>query len=143
MQTSFSEQHAGLISIGKAIIAHARENSAASLAALAQARLTLSQAVQTHVQAEQALIRSDGGNPRDEASVAVVRKYHDELLAWRRLLIDCNAKWPLKAIGEDAEGFIRDYMPIYRALEERVRWEEEVFYPCILSAAHLGRAAAH
>jgi hypothetical protein len=141
MHITFSEQHQNLIQIGRGIIDHAKENTPASIAALAQARVALSRAVQKHVKAELAMVDRNSAAAADPRLAATMSKYHDELLAWQSLLMTCNGKWPLKAINENPRGFIRDYRPIQQALEERVRWEEEFFYPYVLSTGHLAQSS--
>jgi hypothetical protein len=70
---------------------------------------------------------------------ALISKYHDELLVWRQQLTSCNKSWPPKRISEDAQGFLAEFQPIRDALDERVCWEEQVFYPRVLGSADLVR----
>ena len=140
-QVSFSEQHHELVQIAASIMQRAKENTPASIVALTQLRLALSRSLRKHVTAEVSLVRRAGKTHGDAPASDILRKYHDELLAWQGLLIKCNVKWSPKAISAHPQGFIDEYQPIYRALKERVRWEEEVFYPYILSVAHLDHRA--
>lgn len=141
MHETFADQHVNLIEIGRDIVRAAAENTPASIAELGRLRLALSRAVQNHVSAEFALLPQSSDFPRRADRQGILSKYHDDLLAWRHLLMGCNAQWPLAAVASDPEGFLRDYQPILQALEQRVKWEEEEFYPTLLSREHLRRVA--
>lgn len=141
MHETFAEQHVNLIEIGRDIVRAAVENTAASIAEIGRLRLALSHAVQSHVSAEFALLPQSSDCSRGEDRQPILSKYHDDLLAWRHLLMACNVQWPLAAVASNPKGFLHDYQPILQALEQRVQWEEEEFYPAILSLAHLRRVA--
>ena len=140
MHETFAEQHINLIEIGRDIV-RAEENTPASIAEIGRLRLALSRAVQSHVSAEFALLPQSGDSPRGADSQGILSKYHDDLLAWRHLLMACNAHWPLAAVASNPKGFLLAYQPILQALEQRVKWEEEEFYPAMLSLEHLRRVA--
>ncbi len=141
MSETFNQQHVMLIEIGRDIVRAAAKKTAASIAEVARLRLALSRAVQSHVTAELALLPQTSDSLHGADTQAILSKYHGDLLAWSKLLIACNAQWPLAAIASDPEGFLRAYRPILQALEQRVQWEEDEFYPAILSLEHLQHAA--
>ncbi|GGB57952.1 hypothetical protein GCM10010833_10920 [Blastomonas aquatica] len=97
-------------------------------------RWTLSRTVANHCSAEVELLRDHlQRNPQigiDRADM--VRRYHDELLAWRSALMECNADWPPKRVTQEPSGFLDVFRPLADALYQRIRWEEHEFYPKVL-----------
>lgn len=97
-------------------------------------RLTLSRTVASHCSAEVDLLRDHlQRNPQigiDKAEL--VRRYHDELLAWRGALMECNADWPARRVTQEPSRFLDAFRPLADALYERIRWEEQEFYPKVL-----------
>lgn len=125
--------HQRMISLAEAILEAARDTKADAERRLTRARLDLSRAVSDHVRVEVAFLGSSGGAERlDQTTLS---RYHDELLAWRQALMDCNAAWPIARIQADRAGFARAFRPLLHALKERVRWEEEQLYPRLRAAA--------
>jgi hypothetical protein len=140
----FSAQHEEMASVARAILAHVVRLAAGDpepandpLPAL---RLTLSRTVGHHCSAEIDVLNAHlKSHPQVAAERAdLVRRYHDELLAWRGSLMECNPNWPARRVIENPAAFLSAFRPIAEALYERVRWEEQEFYPKVL-----GRAVAH
>ena len=141
MSVTFAQQHHGLVKIAREIVDSVLRITAASIQDFTSLRLELARAIQKHVHDEIALIRQLDRSDRGSDQKALISKYHDDLLAWRMLLAECNAKWPTASVMADPKGFLSDFQPIQRALAQRVKWEEEIFYPQVLSRELLGRAA--
>ena len=142
MSITFAQQHCELVEIAQDIVNAVRANTAASLQDFTRSRLRLARAVQKHVGPEIALIQQLDRSVKGSDQQALLSKYHDDLRAWRMLLTECNAKWPTASVTANPSAFLSDFQPIQRALEQRVKWEEDVFYPNVLSREHLGCAAA-
>lgn len=138
---TFTNQHRKMVEIADEIVAAARDGRADRLRSLSALRLELSKEVRDHVDEETALIRAKRGGeaPVRADQNALISKYHDDLLVWRQQLTSCNTSWSPKRISEDAQGFLAEFQPIRDALDERVRWEEQVFYPRVLGSADLVR----
>lgn len=146
----FSAQHQEMTDVAQAIVAHA-----AMLAAdsgdegqvrpdrhdpLPEMRLALSRQIGGHCAAEIDLLKDHLNRyPQIAADCAdLVRRYHDELLAWRGMLMECNASWPARQVKDNPRGFLAVFRPIVEALVERIRWEEQEFYPRVF-----GRVVAY
>jgi hypothetical protein len=144
----FCAQHSQMAETAQAIIdtlmASVSERDATGHDALPALRLELSRCVANHCSAEIALLRDHLKQHPDIAVThsPLVRRYHDELLAWRGALMECNANWPAKRIAKDPAAFLAVFRPLVDALHERVRWEEQVFYPQVLGRKVEGRLAA-
>lgn len=134
---TYSDKHRELVEIGRSILDAAQEGSADSLRQVSRLRLTLSRMVSEHVADELRLVRRVHPDADKGPHAAVMKTYHAGILEWNQRLVECTVKWPSREISADPEGFIADYMPIYQSLEARVQWEEEIFYPTVLSKAHL------
>ncbi|AUW58064.1 hypothetical protein C1T17_08035 [Sphingobium sp. SCG-1] len=134
---SNSQQHRELIEIGRSILDAAQEHSEGSLRQVARLRLTLSRAVSDHVADELRLIRRVRPCAESGPHAPLMKSYHEGIRDWRQRLVECTVKWPSREISANPDGFIADYMPIHQALETRMRWEEDIFYPAVLSKAHL------
>lgn len=132
MPAPFAAQHDTMVSLAEGIIAAARRGTPEAMRDLTQKRLALSKCVSDHCAAEIAEINRTGrqDNAVPDGDV-LMRRYHDELLVWRRSLMECNAQWPASRVAQDADEFVASFRPIARQLSERVRWEEEVFYPAV------------
>ncbi len=103
-------------------------------------RLALSRQVAQHCASEIDHLRARvKSHPEVAVShAALIKRYHDELLAWRGALMDCNAHWPAKRVSQSPAAFLNDFAPLAEALMARIRWEEEDFYPTVF-----GRARSH
>lgn len=129
----YIDQHQRMIELAETVMAAARQADADSGQSLTRARLNLARAVSEHVRQEIAMLTRSGAAHR--LGEPVMHRYNDELLVWRRALMDCNCSWPPHRITDDPDGFVRSFRPLLDALRARVRWEEEQLYP------KLGRAA--
>jgi hypothetical protein len=140
---TFAEQHDSMVELADAIITAARESDRGITEVLAL-RFRLSKEIRKHVDEETALIRSrrEGSGTVSAAQDTLISKYHDELLLWRQQLADCNVAWTPKRIAKDPSGFVAEFQPLRDALRQRVQWEEQVFYPRVLTTAELSRLAA-
>jgi len=135
MNVRFTDEHQEMASIASRVIALVKTGTPASSGELNKLRLSLSKVVNAHCKEEAALMTGyETRLPLD-----IVRRYHDELLQWRRELIACNSSWPPAQVWEDRKGFLDVFSPLARALDQRVRWEEEKFYPALKQV--LARAA--
>lgn len=135
---TFTAQHADMASVAQGIMAHVETLTAGQpydghdpLPAL---RLALSKGVANHCSAEIDVLRRQLERHPDIAisKAAMVRRYNDELLAWRGSLMECNANWPARRVTEDPAAFLDAFRPIVAALTARIRWEEQEFYPQVL-----------
>lgn len=104
---------------------------------LPRLRMALSRQVAGHCSAEIDLLND---RLRQQPQIAVehaylVRRYHDELLARRGSLMECNANWSTRRITDNPGGFLASFKPLADALIERVRWEEQEFYPKVFGRA--------
>ena len=131
MSSGFASQHDCMVDIADAILRTAKDRDAAAATRLTQLRLRLSREITDHCGAEVALINARRGET-SERQGALIRKYHDDLLKWRHDLIACNSDWPPRRVFDDPAGFSRDFGAIAARLRERVRWEEQEFYPAVL-----------
>ena len=134
----FADHHDQMVDLSAAIIDLAIVNSADALVELQQKRIDLSRKVSEHCASEiEALNKSGFDRQPTPQKTALVRRYHSELLAWRGALMQCNANWPTKRISQEPQGFLRVFKDITAQLRERVRWEEQEFYPAIFGTAVL------
>jgi hypothetical protein len=133
--TVFSDHHDQLVAQAEQIIATVQADCAQVLNDLPAQRMMLSRLVNTHCSAEIAVINArtsslDGCKTR----AALVRRFHDELLAWRGDLMDCNAHWSQSRVAQDPQGFLAVFRGLADRLRARVQWEEQTFYPAIMGA---------
>lgn len=129
---SYLDQHEDLIKTAQAIVEAVEENTPSSIRQVVRLRLMLSRSVLEHVAAETALVRRHAHGCDDERSVRLLKKFRDDVIAWHRRLVDCTMRWSSTAVMADPLGFLAEYRPLCRALEDRVCWEEDVFYPAFL-----------
>lgn len=140
----FYTQHAEMASVAQAILDHVTALAAGNVRdghdPLPALRLALSREVGDHCSGEIDVLRKRlKSNPQvavDKA--AMVSRFHDELLAWRRSLMQCNADWPAKIVNNDPSTFLDAFRSIAEALFTRIQWEEREFYPQVL-----GRTVTH
>lgn len=140
----FSAQHEEMARVTRAIVAHVCAltvgnggDGSKGHDPLPALRLALSRTVGSHCSAEIDVLNQ---HLRSHPQVAVdcaglVRRYHDQLLAWRASLMECNASWPARRVVESPAAFLEAFRPIAYALQERIRWEEQEFYPKVLGRA--------
>ncbi len=135
---TFGDQHQSMVKIADAILA-AVQSGGERLRRLPALRLQLAREVNDHVREETALIRQrrDDRSVGDAVEKALISRYHDELLDWRRQLGSCNVDWPPSRVAANPIGFRIAFQPLRDALWRRVRWEEDVFYPRVLARADL------
>lgn len=139
----FSEQHHALADVARSILTHvdamakgAGEEGvpAESLDPLPALRLAFSRTVATHCSSEIDYLRA---HTQAHPQVAIdradlIRRFHDELLAWRGALMELNAHWPAKRVTQQPADFLKVFAPLADDLFARLRWEEEEFYPKVL-----------
>jgi hypothetical protein len=130
MRNDFEHDHGEMIAIAEAILALLQRPDAEIVRELNRLRQALSASVATHCAEEAALLARRSFAGRD--AEAIVRRYYDELLAWRAALTACNSAWPVSHVVGARTAFAAAFRPIVAALRERVRWEEDVFYPAML-----------
>lgn len=134
----FCAQHNEMASVAQAILDHVTALDGAEVHdghdPLPALRLTLSREVADHCSLEIDVLRKRlKSHPQVAVDKAdIVRRYHDELLAWRGSLVQCNADWPAKSVNQNPSGFLEAFRPIADALFARIRWEEGEFYPKVL-----------
>lgn len=134
----FSAQHIELADIARDIVAHvsalANGTGAAARDPLPALRLAFSRAGGAHCSAEIDCLREHLQSHPDVAAerADMIRRFHDELLAWRGSLMDCNAHWPARRVVESPAAFLDVFTPLADALYARLRWEEQEFYPKVL-----------
>lgn len=134
----FSAEHDDMDRIAQAILAHVRLLVAGAGKggddALPAMRMALSRQVANHCAAEIAELRDHLHAHPDVAvqCAAMVRRYHDELLAWRGALMECNANWSTRRIEQEPAAFLQVFSALSDALQQRIRWEEQEFYPKVL-----------
>lgn len=132
---TFAHQHGELLAHADAILSAAADGSEAALQDLPALRLAFARLVNSHCSVEIRMVNArtaqfDG----DSDKRALVRRFHDELLMWRGDLMDCNATWPQRMVASDRAGFIAAFRALTDRLKARVRWEEQIFYPAVLTA---------
>ena len=133
MQAIFRSDHDRLIMLADGLVAEAQKGAEADPGRLNQLRLGLSRTVADHSAAEDGLVQSCGRPAEDDAHlIALNARYHDELLNWRVALVRCHSEWPPLRIVANSSEFLEEFTPIASALVERLRWEEEEFYPAVL-----------
>lgn len=134
----FCTQHEEMASDARAILAHVGQLATGITPQghdpLPELRLSLSRRVGQHCSAEIDRLNAHlNAQPRLAVDRAdLVRRYHDELLAWRGALMQCNANWPARQISCSPAGFLEVFRPLGEALYARIRWEEQEFYPKVL-----------
>jgi hypothetical protein len=134
VQAIFRSDHDRLINLADGLIAEAQKGTGADPVRLNQLRLGLSRTVADHCSAEDGLIQSCGRPADGDAYlVALNQRYHDELMHWRVDLVRCHGEWPPARIRVNSQEFLEEFMPIAAALAERLRWEEEEFFPAVLA----------
>lgn len=124
--------------MARAILAHVRALAKGKpqppLDPLPALRLSFSRTVAAHCSAEIEYLRDHiKAHPQvaiDQANL--IRRFHDELLAWRGALMDLNAHWPAKRVADSPDDFVKVFAPLADALFARLRWEEQEFYPKVL-----------
>lgn len=134
----FSEQHQELADVARAILAHvtglAQGKAAAAADPLPALRLAFSRTVAAHCSAEIDYLRE---HVKIHPQVAIdradlIRRFHDELLAWRAALMELNAHWPAKRVAQSPDDFLKVFAPLAEDLFARLHWEEQEFYPKVL-----------
>ncbi|MDM7956932.1 hypothetical protein [Blastomonas sp.] len=134
----FSEQHQALDDVARAILAHVSGltdgKSVAGTDPLPALRLAFSRTVAAHCSAEIDYLRE---HVKSHPQVAIdradlIRRFHDELLAWRAALMELNAHWPAKRVAQNPDDFLAVFAPLAEDLFARLRWEEQEFYPKVL-----------
>ena len=124
-------QHREMLDLARAILQVVEEFPARSSDKLNRARLALSRTVTAHCKAEAALLEQCSEQIKPE----IMRRYHDELLAWRYGLIACNTDWPPERVWDEPAGFKAAFRKIVDALQARILWERSAIYPIILHKA--------
>ncbi|WP_017670207.1 hypothetical protein [Blastomonas sp. AAP53] len=139
--TAFADHHDQLVGMAKGIVATVSTGSSEALRDLPAQRMALSKMVNVHCGEEIALINAHAPRLRDDpAKTALIRRFHDELLAWRGDLMECNASWPQRKVTSDPDGFLTVFNGLSERLQARVRWEEKAFYPAVLGRMVRGNA---
>lgn len=129
---TFTDEHVQLLRLSKRILAAVNLGSPEAIEKLSVHRIALSKLVNQHCSQEIALVNARARELRgDPKKTAVIRRFHDELLAWRGDLMACNASWPQRKVASDPRGFSTVFSGLNDRLQARVRWEESVFYPAI------------
>lgn len=134
----FCSQHDAMASDARAILAHVGRLAAGEIPdghdPLPQLRLSLSRRVAQHCSAEIDRLNTHlDSYPRLKVERAdLVRRYHDELLAWRGALMQCNANWPARQVIQSPAAFLDVFRPLTQALLIRIQWEEQQFYPKVM-----------
>lgn len=137
----FCDQHGAMASVAQAILDHvtglAAGHGHGGHDPLPELRLALSREVGEHCSGEIEVLRKRLKNHPQVAvqKAAMVSRFHDELLAWRRSLMQCNANWPAKMVNDSPSAFLEAFRPIAEALIRRIAWEEQEFYPQVLGRA--------
>ena len=133
MEAIFRSDHDRLIMLADGLVAEAQKGPEADPNRLNQLRLGLSRTVADHCAAEDGLVQSCGRPSDGDAHlIALNARYHEELLEWRVALVRCHGEWPPQRIRASSREFLEEFTPIASALAERLRWEEEEFYPAVL-----------
>lgn len=128
----FAVHHDHMVDLADTILSLARCGSPDALQQLQTNRIALSRTVAEHCAAEIAQMPQHSHDPQTEPEkAALVRRYHSELLAWRGSLMECNANWPTRRIADEPAAFAVVFGRIADQLRDRVRWEEDEFYPAI------------
>lgn len=133
MTARFNHQHNGMIETCATILEAARAGNA-DASALTKARLRLSREVAEHCTQEIAYL--DARRPRTPSPrvSALLTRYDDDLLRWRHDLITSNCNWPPARVFAESDAFAAEFEELAKRLCDRVRWEEEEFYPVVLYA---------
>lgn len=134
MSVRFTHQHSQMVELADTILSIARDAPPDAAERMTRARLQLSREVSEHCRVELADLNARRPDVRDARGRALVRKYHDDLMAWRNDLVTCNSNWPPHRILTEPRSFAAEFTGIAERLRERVRWEEEEFYPAVLYA---------
>lgn len=133
--SKFAGHHDQLIELADAILTLSADGSAEALTLLQTQRIALSKSVSEHCAAEIAHLPAQAREPQaDPHKAMLLREYHSGLLAWRGALMECNANWPSRRIADEPGGFVRVFEKLATSLRDRVRWEEQEFYPAIFGA---------
>lgn len=128
MDTKFKSDHAEMLATARAIVDLVARGTARDDQSLNRFRLRLSRLIANHCAVEGLLLHSPAARALPPA---VSARYHDELLDWRRELTLCNSHWPPARVWADRAGFLAAFAPLASALERRIRWEEQEFYPAL------------
>lgn len=132
----FAHQHAELLSQAEDILATAASGRIESLQDLPQKRLAFSRMVNAHCSVEIKVVnQTTTAATKTEETQTLLRRFHDELLAWRADLMNCNAQWPQSKVLADPQGFRTAFSGLEQRLKARVKWEERTFYPAIWGQA--------
>lgn len=130
---AFADHHDQLVGLAKGIVVTVTTGSSDALQHLPAQRMALSKMVNRHCGEEIALINARARELQsDPTKAALIRRFHDELLAWRGDLMECNASWPQRAVVSDPRGFLSVFTGLSDRLQARVRWEEDEFYPAVM-----------
>ncbi len=130
---TFADHHDQLLQLSKTILETVSQGSPDSMQALSAQRIALSRLVNDHCGEEIKIVNSRAPALRsDPEKTALVRRFHDELLAWRGDLMECNANWPQRKVANDPRGFLTIFADLAKRLQARVQWEEQVFYPAVM-----------
>lgn len=130
---AFADHHDQLVGLAKGIVAAVSTGSSDALQDLPAQRMALSKMINRHCGEEIALINARAREVQsDPAKAALIRRFHDELLAWRGDLMECNAHWPQRKVTSDPSGFLTVFSGLSDRLQARVRWEEKEFYPAVM-----------
>jgi len=131
MREVFDAQHREMLDLATAILAVVDDCPSRSSDPLNRLRLALSKKVTVHCQEEAIALQAS----RDIVPPEIMRRYHDELLKWRRDLISCNSDWPPERVWSDPSGFKSAFRPVANALRARILWEQGCLYPIIMPSA--------
>ena len=134
MSVRFTHQHSRMVELADTILTIARDGPPDATERLTRARLGLSREVSEHCRVELADLNARRPDIRDARGQALVKKYHDDLMAWRHDLVACNSKWPPQRVLAEPRAFAAEFSGLAERLRERVRWEEDEFYPAVLYA---------
>ena len=119
---AFADHHDQLVGLAKGIVATVTMGSSDALQDLPAQRMALSKMVNRHCGEETALINTRARDLQgDPTKTALIRRFHEELLAWRGDLMECNAHWPQRAVASDPHGFLSVFSGLSDRLQARVR----------------------
>jgi hypothetical protein len=136
LNQNFVHQHAELLTQADAILTAVGQGNDDAIRDLPSMRLAFSRLVNSHCSVEIKLVNNRAETiEKDAEKTVLLRRFHDELLAWRADLMDCNAHWPQRRVAEDRGGFLAAFRGLTERLKARVSWEERTFYPAIFGQA--------
>lgn len=137
------DEHRELYRLGDTLIEAAAANPP-RIAAVVEARRTLSQAVLRHMANEARMALAPLSASSDPADQAIARRYTTDLLTMRQESSGHIAQWTTREIERDPAGYLAGTQALLKTMAARGEWEEAEFLPaaarCIGRAGMLRRA---